>query len=164
MEYLAWYWIITVLFFITTVTLFIILLDMKRDKDSYKMGYEIKVIENQDLLEANGRLSNELTEMEVHEGEAVALKGYPYFEGEKQILESRLEEIKFAEKYPLCEHIKKHCGKFLAFYVNGKILDDFTHQGGIDYAKKHLKQTDWTYIVANDDYEAYDVVKKPSKK
>jgi len=103
--------------------------------------------------------------MEVHEGEVVVLKDYPYFEGEKQILESRLEEIKFAEKYPLCEDIIKSNYRFVDFFINGKCIGTWTKQGAIDYAKKNFKQIDWTNINAiTEIVGAYDVVKKPSKK
>ena len=79
---------------------------------------------------------------------------------EKVKLEEKLAEINFNEKYPLCADIKKVDNNFIDFFVKGKLLDTFTKRGAIDYAKKHLKQTDWTKI----ENSAYEVVKKPSKK
>ena len=82
----------------------------------------------------------------------------PIIQATKADLEQQLAELNYQEKYPLCAHIKEHCGKFPAFYVKGKFLNDFTKQGAIDYAKKHLKQKEFEYI--NDDgYEAYEVKK-----
>ena len=93
-----------------------------------------------------------------------------FLETEKERLEKRLEEIKFAEKYPLCEHIKvgktnsptnfKDKFAIIEFFINGKSIGRFTNEGAIDYAKKSFKQIDWAYL--NDGM--YDVVKKPSKK
>jgi hypothetical protein len=173
MEYLAWYWIITVLFFITTVALFIILLDMKNDKDSYKMGYEIIVSENQDLQRKLVDMENERdkAQNELMATSQIDTDNLPHFGGlifcetEKEKLEAKLAEINYKEKYPLCAHILNNPSAFFEFYVNGKCIGKWHKQGAIEYAKKNFKQIDWTNINAiTEIVGAYDVVKKPSKK
>ena len=81
----------------------------------------------------------------------------------KQQLENELAEINFAEKYPLSAHIKDLGIVFVEFFVHGKSIGKFTKEGAVEYARKQLKQTNWTQIGTLGTMDAYYEVRKIRK-
>jgi hypothetical protein len=155
---------------IIIVAIIILLLDMKRLKDCYEKS-------RNNAWEDINRLQRELTEMEVHEATSLDNAPYTYtttnmvdsklFENlskemkdakwkdepcddipEKEKLEKRLADIKYAEKHPLAVVIEQSKENVIEFFVDGKSIGRYFQDDAIKYSKSHLKQgeKDWLII------------------